>query len=171
MDNTSPPTSVLLATTNEILLDDLLRLAAAASITPVVEPDLVGVRRRWHSCSLVVVGRDLAEPLARAQPAARAGVVVVGSVLDGDDLYRCAFDVGADAVLRLPDDESALAGKLADAVDGAVRTALTLAFVGGCGGAGATTLASAVAVFGNRRGFRTMLIDGDPLGGRTVTSD
>src|SRR5215813_4034570 len=57
--------SVLLATTNEALLDDLLRLAAAASITPVVEPDLRGLRRSWHSCSLVVVGRDLAVPLAR----------------------------------------------------------------------------------------------------------
>jgi secretion/DNA translocation related CpaE-like protein len=163
MDTNSPSTSVLLATTNEILLDDLLRLAAAAAITPLVEPDLIGLRRRWHSCSLVVVGRDLAGPLARAQPAPRPGVVIVGSALDGDELYRCAFDVGADGVFRLPDDESALAGKLADAVDGAVRTALTLAFVGGCGGAGATTLASAVAVFGNRRGFRTMLIDGIEL--------
>jgi secretion/DNA translocation related CpaE-like protein len=58
-----------------------------------------------------------------------------------------------------------LAGKLADALDGVNRKAVTLAFVGGCGGAGATTLAAAVAVLGHRRGFRTMLIDGDPLGG------
>jgi secretion/DNA translocation related CpaE-like protein len=147
------------------MLDDLLRLAAAASITPLVEPDLRGLRRSWHSCSLVVVGADLAGPLARAQPVHRPGVVMVGSALDGDDLYRCAFDVGADGVFRLPADEAALVGKLADTLDGAVRTALTLAVVGGCGGAGATTLASAVAVFGNRRGYRTMLIDGDPLGG------
>ncbi|MEU4193054.1 septum site-determining protein Ssd [Kribbella sp. NPDC026611] len=159
------PTSVLLATTNETLLDDLLRLAAAASITPLVEPDLLGLRRSWHTCSLVVVGRDLAEPLARAQPAQRPGVVVVGSRHDDDGLYRCAFDIGADAVYRLPTEESALAGKLADALDGTVRTALTLAFVGGCGGAGATTLAAAVAVLGNRQGHKTMLIDGDPLGG------
>jgi secretion/DNA translocation related CpaE-like protein len=164
MDTTTPP-SVLLATTNEALLDDLLRLAAAASITPLVEPDLLGLRRSWHACSLVVVGRDLAEPLARVQPAQRPGVVVVGARHDGDDLYRCAFDIGADAVYRLPIEESALTGKLADALDGTVRTALTLAFVGGCGGAGATTLAAAVAVLGNRRGLRTMLIDGDPLGG------
>jgi len=156
---------VLLATTNEVLLDDLLRLSAAASITPLVEHDLHGLRRSWHSCPLVVLGQDLAESLARQQPAHRPGVVVVGSTLDGDELYRCAFDVGADEVFRLPTEESALAGKLADTLDGGVRTALTLAFVGGCGGAGATTLAAAVAVFGNRRGFRTMLIDGDPLGG------
>jgi secretion/DNA translocation related CpaE-like protein len=156
--------SVLMATTDEVLLDDLLRLAAAASVTPLVERDLLGLRRNWHAGSLVVVGQDLAEPLARTQPVRRSGVVVAGFA-DGDDVYRCAFDIGAESVFRLPTDESALGDKLADALDGGVRTAQTLAFVGGCGGAGATTLASAVAVFGNRRGFRTMLIDGDPLGG------
>ncbi|MGW5193174.1 septum site-determining protein Ssd [Kribbella sp. NPDC004138] len=165
MDTNSPPPSVLMATTNETLLDDLLRLAAAASVTPLVEAHLPGLRRSWHTCSLVVVGRDLAEPLARVQPAHRPGVVVVGSTADGDDLYRCAFDVGADAVCRLPDDEPLLAGKLSDTLDGGTRAAVTLAFVGGCGGAGSTTLAAAVAVLGNRRGLRTMLIDGDPLGG------
>ncbi|TDD15110.1 hypothetical protein E1218_32045 [Kribbella turkmenica] len=162
MDTSSD--SVLLATTDEVLLDDLLRLAAAASVTPLVEHDLLGLRRNWHAAGLVVVGHDLIEPLARTQPVRRSGVVVAGFT-DGDDVYRSAFDSGAEAVFRLPDDESALGDTLADALDGAVRTALTLAFVGGCGGAGATTLASAVAMFGNRRGYRTMLIDGDPLGG------
>ncbi|MDX3005657.1 CpaE-like family protein [Kribbella solani] len=159
------PPSVLMATTNDDLLEDLLRLTAAASVTPLVEPDLLGLRRSWHTCNLVVVGSDLAEPLARVQPAHRPGVVVVGSAFDGDELYRRAFDVGADVVCRLPDDEALLAGKISDALDGSTRTAVTLAFVGGCGGAGATTLAAAVAVLGSRRGFRTMLIDGDPLGG------
>jgi secretion/DNA translocation related CpaE-like protein len=165
MDTKPPPSSVLMATTNETLLDDLLRLAAAAAVTPHVEVTLLGLRRNWHAGALVVVGRDLAEPLARVQPAHRPGVVVVGSAADGDDLYRSAFDIGADVVCRLPDDEPLLAGKLADTLDGATRAAVTIAFVGGCGGAGSTTLAAAVAVLGNRRGFRTMLIDGDPLGG------
>jgi secretion/DNA translocation related CpaE-like protein len=165
MDTNSPSSSVLLATTNDDLLDDFLRLAAAASVTTQVVANLVDLRRFWHTGSLVVVGRDLAEPLARAQPAHRPNVVVVGSTADGDDLYRSAFDIGADVVCRLPADEPLLAGKLADALDGSPRTAVTLAFVGGCGGAGSTTLAAAVAVVGNRRGFRTTLIDGDPLGG------
>ncbi|HWD81375.1 MAG TPA: septum site-determining protein Ssd [Kribbella sp.] len=165
MDTNSPTSSVLMATTDDALLDDFLRLAAAASVTPHVQTDLGGLRRRWQLASLVVVGRDLAEPLARLQPTHRPGVVVVGSAADGDDLYRAAFDIGADLVCRLPTDEPQLAGMLGDALDGVTRTAVTLAFVGGCGGAGATTLAAAVAVLGNRRGFRTMLIDGDPLGG------
>ncbi|MGZ0149247.1 septum site-determining protein Ssd [Kribbella sp. WER1] len=154
-----------MATTDEALLEDFLRLAAAASVTPQLEHNLSDLRRDWQSGSLVVIGRDLAEPLARLQPAHRAGVIVVGSAADGDDLYRSAFDIGADLVCRLPADEPLLAGKLADALDGTTCAAMTLAFVGGCGGAGSTTLAAAVAVLGNRRGFRTMLIDGDPLGG------
>ncbi|GAA1577140.1 MULTISPECIES: septum site-determining protein Ssd [Kribbella] len=165
MDTNPPPPSVLMATTDEALLEDFLRLAAAAAVTPQVQNNLAGLRRHWHVGSLVVIGRDLAEPLARCQPAHRPGVVVVGSAADGDDLYRSAFDIGADLVCRLPADEPLLAGKLADALDGVIRTAVTLAFVGGCGGAGATTLAAAVALLGNRRGLRTMLIDGDPLGG------
>ncbi|MFB6719914.1 septum site-determining protein Ssd [Kribbella sp. NPDC056345] len=165
MDRTALPPSVLMATTNERLLDDLLRLAAAASITPLVERDLHALRRSWHACPLVIVGDDLVAGLARTTPVRRTGVVLAGAGPGTDELYRHAFEVGADAVFRLPADEAALSGRLVDTLDGGVRSAVTLAFVGGCGGAGATTMAAAVALSGNRRGLRTMLIDGDPLGG------
>ncbi|GAA0570951.1 septum formation initiator [Kribbella sandramycini] len=154
-----------MATTNEQLLDDLLRLAAAASITPLVERDLHGLRRSWHACALVIVGDDLAAAAARVAPARRTGVVIAGAGPAADELYHHAFDIGADTVFRLPGDEAALAGRLIDTLDGGVRAAVTLAFVGGCGGAGATTFATAVAVIANRRGLRAMLIDGDPFGG------
>jgi secretion/DNA translocation related CpaE-like protein len=167
MDNsfTAPSSAVLLATADELLLDDLLRLAAAAEVTPQVEADLLGVRRCWQTASLVVVGADLADPLARTQPVRRPGVVLVGADPDDAQVYRRAVAIGAEQVFLLPDQETALSDKFADTVDGAVRSAITLAFVGGCGGAGATTLAAAVAVTGTRRGLRTMLVDGDPLGG------
>lgn len=161
----TPPTGVLLATADDLLLDDLLRLAAAAEVTPQVESDLLGVRRRWQTASLIVVGQDLAEPLARTQPVRRSGVVVAATDLDDAEVYRRAVALGAEGVYLLPAEEAPLGDKLADAIDGATRSAVTLAFVGGCGGAGATTLAAAVALTGSRRGLRTMLIDGDPLGG------
>ncbi|TCM49123.1 secretion/DNA translocation related CpaE-like protein [Kribbella sp. VKM Ac-2568] len=160
-----PGSAVLLATADELLLDDLLRLAAAAEVVPRVERDLLGLRRNWQSTSLVVVGQDLVEPLGRTQPVRRSGVVVAGVDPDDGEVYRRALAIGAEGVFLLPDTEGALGDKFADALDGGVRTAVTLAFVGGCGGAGATTLASAVAVTSSRRGLRTMLIDGDPLGG------
>jgi secretion/DNA translocation related CpaE-like protein len=165
MDNTSLPPAVLIATADEMLLDDLLRLAAAAEVTPQVENDLLGLRRCWQSPTLVVVGQDLVEPLARTQPVRRSGVVVAGADADDPEAYRRALAIGAEGVFPLPGEEAALGDKLADTLDGGVRSAVTLAFVGGCGGAGATTLAAAVAVTASRRGLRTMLIDGDPLGG------
>jgi len=165
MDNTSLPPSVLLATADEMLLDDLLRLAAAVEVTPQVENDLLGLRRCWQSATLVVVGQDLVEPLARTQPVRRSGVVVAGVDADDPEAYRRALAIGAEGVYPLPAEEASLGDKLADTLDGGVRSAVTLAFVGGCGGAGTTTLAAAVAVTASRRGLRTMLIDGDPLGG------
>lgn len=167
MENNSliPTSAVLLATADELLLDDLLRLAAAAEVTPRVERDLLGLRRCWQAASLVVVGQDLTAQLAAAQPVRRPGVVIAGVDADDPELYPRALAIGVEGVFRLPDQEAALGDKLADTLDGGVRSAITLAFVGGCGGAGATTLASAVAVTGSRRGLRTMLIDGDPLGG------
>ncbi|GAA1535603.1 septum site-determining protein Ssd [Kribbella lupini] len=190
---TSPlPQPVLLATADELLLDDLLRLSAAAEVTPHVEKDLLGLRRHWQSAALVVVGHDLVDPFARTQPPRRPGVLVAATASpslrvptgagpgfpssrasshpplampDDASIFRRALAIGAEGVYHLPGDESALGDRLADTLDGGVRTATTFAFVGGCGGAGATTLAAAVAVTASRRGVRTMLIDGDPLGG------
>ncbi|MFC0627652.1 septum site-determining protein Ssd [Kribbella deserti] len=165
MVNSNSGPCVLLATADELLLDDLLRLAAAAGVTPQVEPDLTAVRRRWPTAALVIVGQDLADDLARVQPLRRPGVVLVGADPSDQDAFRLAVGVGAEQVYFLPADEAMLGDKLADSVEGGSRSALTLACVGGCGGAGATVLAAALAVTGARRGLRTMLIDGDPLGG------
>lgn len=182
MDNllSMPPPAVLLATADELLLDDLLRLAAAAEVAPHVENDLLGLRRNWQTAGLIVIGQDLVEPLARTQPPRRPAVLVATRTMGGSGsyrgvvahvetseavAYRNALAIGAEGVFALPGDEGVLGDKLADALDGGTRTAVTLAFVGGCGGAGATTLAAAVAVTAGRRGLRSMLIDGDPLGG------
>ncbi|GAA0935217.1 septum formation initiator [Kribbella koreensis] len=170
----TPLPAVLLATTDDLLLDDLLRLAAAAELTPHVEHDLLGLRRNWQTATLVVVGDDLASPLAQTQPPRRPGVLVAtratthpahSAPAGAPDAYRLALAIGAEGAFVLPTDEAALSAKLSDALDGGTRTAITLAIVGGCGGAGATTLAAALAITAGRRGLRSMLIDGDPLGG------
>ncbi|ADB29675.1 hypothetical protein Kfla_0554 [Kribbella flavida DSM 17836] len=165
METSLPSAPVLLATADEMLLDDLLRLAAAAEVTPQIEKDLLGLRRYWQTATLVVMGQDLVEPFARTQPVRRPGVVVAGVDPDDGAVYRRALTIGAESVFLLPGDEAVLGDRLADTLDGGLRAATTFAFVGGCGGAGATTLAAAVAVTASRRGVRTMIIDGDPLGG------
>ncbi|MEU7133090.1 septum site-determining protein Ssd [Streptomyces sp. NPDC046261] len=153
----------LIVTEDEGLLDDLLRLCAAAGAVPEVIHGRPARRGSWDSAPLVLVGDDCATHMAGA--ARREGVVLVGKDLDDPGVWRRAVGIGARNVALLPDGESWLVDRIADAVEGVGRPALTVGVIGGRGGAGASTLACALAVGAARAGHRTMLIDGDPLGG------
>ncbi|MFE7776562.1 septum site-determining protein Ssd [Streptomyces sp. NPDC057445] len=153
----------LIVTEDLELLDDLLRLCAAAGAEPQVHHAVPDERGSWDSAPLVLVGDDAA---ARCRAATRRrGVLLVGRDQDDPQVWRRAVEIGADCVLRLPDAESWLVDRLADVAEGAGRPALTIGVIGGRGGAGASTLAAALAVTAAREGRRTMLVDGDPLGG------
>ncbi|MFC0601907.1 septum site-determining protein Ssd [Streptomyces palmae] len=153
----------LIVTEDERLLDDLLRLCAAAGAKPEVAHGAPIRRGSWEGAPLVLLGDDCAGRLAGR--ARRAGVLLIGQDLDDHGIWRRAVDVGADHVLFLPDAETWLVDRIADVAEGVGRQALTVGVIGGSGGAGASTLACALAVTAARGGRRTMLIDGDPLGG------
>jgi secretion/DNA translocation related CpaE-like protein len=155
----------LVITADPELLDDLLRLCAAAGVEPEVAQDAVAGRRSWLSAPLVVVGHDIAEPLLRASPLRRAGVVLVGADADDPDVWPRGLALGAEHVLFLPDAERRLVDLLASAEEGDAAQAVIVSVVGGRGGAGGSTLAAALAFTGMRRGLRTLLLDADPLGG------
>ncbi|MFD7917768.1 septum site-determining protein Ssd [Streptomyces sp. NPDC059740] len=152
----------LLVTEDTDLLDDLLRLCAAAGAKPEVAH---GPRatERWRTAPLVVVGVDRARALP--VPERRAGVVLVTRDADDAGVWQVAVAVGAERVLVLPDGENWLVERIADAAEGTGPEAMTVGVVGGRGGAGASTLACALAVTAARRGLRTLLVDADPLGG------
>ncbi|MGW1977255.1 septum site-determining protein Ssd [Streptomyces sp. NPDC001889] len=153
----------LIVTEDLDLLDDLLRLCAAAGVEPEVHHAVPESRGSWEAAPLVLVGDDAA---ARCRGAARrSGVLLVGRDRDDPDVWRLAVEIGADTVLRLPEAEPWLVDRIADAAEGAGESALTVAVIGGRGGAGASTLACALAVTAARGGRRTMLVDADPLGG------
>ncbi|MEC4014999.1 septum site-determining protein Ssd [Streptomyces sp. H27-D2] len=158
-----PQEGPLIVTEDEGLLDDLLRLCAAAGAVPEVAHGIPARRERWETAPLVLVGADCADRLRGA--ARRQGVLLIGRDLDDHGVWRRAVDLGADHVLFLPDAESWLVDRIADVAEGVGRQALTVGVIGGRGGAGASTLACALAVTAARDGRRTMLIDGDPLGG------
>jgi secretion/DNA translocation related CpaE-like protein len=153
----------LIVTEDESLLDDLLRLCAAAGTEPEVVFGAPPRATSWDNAPLVLIG---AEASGRVRSAARRkSVLLVGRNLDDHEVWRRALDIGADHVVMLPDGETWLVDRIADVAEGAGEPALTVGVVGGRGGAGASTLACALAVTAARAGRRTMLVDGDPLGG------
>jgi secretion/DNA translocation related CpaE-like protein len=155
----------LVCTEDELILDPLLRLAAAAGVQVELAGDAGAVRAQWTGPPLIVIGADQADRLASARLQRRPGVVLVGT--DGNDpaLWRRAVALGAERVALLPDDEAWLVDELADVAEGTRRHAVVVGVVGGRGGAGASVLAAALAMSAVPRGLTTMLVDADPLGG------
>ncbi|MEU6650489.1 septum site-determining protein Ssd [Streptomyces sp. NPDC046900] len=153
----------LIVTEDAELLDDLLRLCAAAGARPEVHPGVPRHRGSWEAGPLVLVGDDAA---CRVRGAVRRrGVVLVGRDQGDSGVWRRAVEIGADHVLLLPDGEQWLVDRIADVAEGVGRPALTVGVIGGRGGAGASTLACALAVTSAREGRHTLLVDADPLGG------
>ncbi|MFJ5827785.1 septum site-determining protein Ssd [Streptomyces sp. NPDC093089] len=153
----------LIVTEDLGLLDDLLRLCAAAGVEPEVHHGVPERRASWTEPPLVLVGDDAAARCRGAER--RPGTLLVGRDRDDPGVWRLAVEIGAESVLRLPDAEGLLVDRIADAAEGAGRQALTVGVVGGRGGAGASTLACGLALAAARTGRRTLLVDGDPLGG------
>ncbi|MDK1476341.1 septum formation initiator [Streptomyces sp. 549] len=159
--------TILIVTEDAELLDDLLRLCAAAGAEAHVAPGGPVDDAQWRTAPLVLVGDDRAEVLARASGPStrRPGVLLLGRDLDDHGVWQRGVGIGAEHVVFLPDAEPWLTGRIADAAEGAGRQGVTIGVIGGRGGAGASTLATALAVAAGRTGRRSLLVDADPLGG------
>ncbi len=157
----TPSARPLVVTSEPALLEELLRLCAAAGIPPVVAADPAALQRAWEGASVVLLGAELAETAARMPR--RSRVVVVGSA--SDRLWMLAQEVGADHVAVLPSAAGWLVGLLGERREAAADRAPVLCVIGGQGGAGATTLAAALARTSAARGLATLLVDADPFGG------
>lgn len=157
-------TRALVVTQDEDLLDDLLRLAAVSGTDVDVATDVGSARALWRSARLVLLGVDAAARLT-FRPARRSSVVLVGRDLDDARVWELGVHAGAEHVAVLPDAEAWLIDLLTTAADRRVESAPLIAVVGGRGGAGATTLAVALALAAAETGQLAMLADIDPLGG------
>jgi hypothetical protein len=90
--------AVLIVSADAELLDDLLRLAAAADVEASVASDAVRARSAWRDAALVVAGPDLSAELADCAPPHRPGVILGISDPDREGVYRLAVDIGAQDV-------------------------------------------------------------------------
>ncbi len=160
------PAPALLITRDELLLEDLLRLAAAAGVALDVAHDTTSALRSWPGAAVVLIGADLVDPLAEKRPPRRDRVHVVGHGPLADGVFRCALLSGATDVVELPGADDWLVEMLTDVTDtvgGRRGRGATVGVMAGCGGAGATTVATALALVSSRR-QTTTLVDLDPLG-------
>ncbi|MFF5296845.1 septum site-determining protein Ssd [Paractinoplanes globisporus] len=156
----------LVVTADQELLDDLLRLAAAGGSEVVVAPDPVAARAELAAAPFVVLGADLVIACLRARLPRHPRVVIVGRHTWPPGVQEAVKRLGPVHVCLLPAAEAWLVDRFADQrPEPPPASARTLAVIGGCGGAGASTLAAGLAVTAVRAGHRTLLVDGDPLGG------
>lgn len=147
-----------------VLRDELDRVAAAVGLRVVHAASVPVSRKAWAAASAVVLDEAAAIGCAGAGLPRRAHIVVA----TGDDppsaTWAAAIEVGARQVLRLPAQEHDLVRELADAAESArddgTRGAV-VAVIGGCGGAGASLFAAALA----RTAADPMLVDLDPWAG------
>lgn len=153
----------LIITADDLMLDDLLRVAAAAGVEVAhgVDP---GARTAWRSASVVLLDVDLVPAAIGAALTHRPGVVAIGrSDPDALVLKQC-LRLGVDRTLTMGDDDDELISLLAGTLSGGPGDGHTVAVMAACGGAGASVFAAALAATAERAGRAVVLADCDPWG-------
>jgi secretion/DNA translocation related CpaE-like protein len=156
-----PPARPLVVSTDELLLDDLLRLLATAGAEPELATGGPALRRAHRQAPLVLVGADaLAAGAVRALPRRPGVVVVAARELPAED-WAAAVEIGAERVAVLPADESWLLARSTAAVRTPVERGWLVVVGASCGGAGASTVATGLAL---AAAPGVVLVDADPWG-------
>lgn len=163
VDAMATTAAVLALIDDPALRDDIDRVAAATGAR-VVHAHHPSSRTVWVSARAVVLDTPAAGRLCAQALPRRDQVLVVGSAAPDVEDWKVAVAVGAQQVVRLPQQDEVLVDLLAAAAQDHGSTTLhgaVLATLGGCGGAGASLFAAALA----QSAPQSLLIDIDPWGG------
>ncbi|MFI6321431.1 septum site-determining protein Ssd [Nonomuraea sp. NPDC050556] len=155
----------LVITEDRALLDDLVRIAAAAGAQLDVAHAPAHARPFWTIAPLVVIGDDLADAVAATSPPNRDRVLLVTRESDDPDTWRRCVAVGAQGVVDLPASERWLVEEFADVMEPDPRDGEIICVIGGSGGTGASVLSACLALRASSEDLSTLLVDADPLGG------
>lgn len=151
--------------TDSALRDEVDRVAAAVGVRLVHAGAGCAVSRKtWSAAAAVVLDQAAADRCGQAALPRRDHVSVLTATAVATATWAAAITVGAQHVLRLPEQEHELIRELAEAAEAARDDGLrgdVVAVMGGCGGAGASLFAVALA----QAATDALLIDLDPWGG------
>jgi secretion/DNA translocation related CpaE-like protein len=155
----------LLVSADDELIDDALRLLAAAGAEPEVATGGPALRRAHREAPLVLLGADvLGSGAVRSLPR-RPGIVVLARAAPSAEGWAAAVELGAERVAVLPADEAWVLQRAGAALRSPVERGPLVVVGGACGGAGASTLAAAVALVAAASGAGALLVDADAWGG------
>lgn len=155
---------VLAVLTDARLRDELDRVAAAVGVRVVHAGGSSVSRKTWAAAAAVVLDAAAADRCGRAALPRRAHVTVLTGGDPATATWAAAIAAGAQHVLRVPGQEDELIRGLAEAADSARDDGPrgdVVAVIGGCGGAGASVFAVALAL----GAADALLVDLDPWGG------
>ncbi|WP_158712122.1 nucleotide-binding protein [Streptomyces rimosus] len=152
---------VLLVTEDHDLCERITWLANPVPVLATTPKHLTD--QQWHDAYLVLVGDQSATALAERHPTHRDRVIVVGHDPDDAQVWERSDPLDATAVMVLPYDQAMLRRRVLYAERGTDPT-WTLAVLSGCGGAGGTLFATALAMAAQRAHHRVALMDADPVG-------
>lgn len=128
-------------------------------------PETPGVNRKtWLAATAVLLDESAANWCSQRALPRRNHVTVLTSAQTVTSTWAAAIAVGAQHVLQLPSQEQELIAELADAAESALNDHScgdVLAVIGGCGGAGASLFAVALA----QAATDALLVDLDPWSG------
>ena len=158
-------TTVVVATADPELLDQVLSVSAVVGVEPLILSDPGQVRTHWASASMVLLGVDQAARVAAMGVPRRAeAYLIAGEKASASQAQQWSVRLGA-AVISLPASAGWLSEALADIGGTGQGTGSLICVLGGSGGVGASTLAAGLAFVAARASHRTMLIDADVRSG------
>lgn len=148
------------------MLDDVLRLAAAADRPVHRVFDISAARAGWQKAPLIFLDEAALSFCLSAEFVKRSGIYVLTAVTPSAELLNQALSIGAEQVFQLPMEEATVISIFRDNRKAQVPTnGHVIAVLGARGGAGASVFAAATAMVSAKNGQPTLLVDCDPLSG------